>query len=167
MGTTAGFAAGSLMTFGVFLGVIVFTEPPPNTNGAANVITDRGKGPRLVIVSSDRYGMLQLNARVNDEITVRFLVDTGATFTSLGYRDANRLTTKLAPGPLVELVTANGNIRVPTTRFTKVQVGHIVVTDLKGVMESDESVNTNILGMSFLSGLKRWEYQNGKLLLEQ
>ena len=159
MGTTAGFAAGSLMTFGVFLGVIVFTEPPPSSRGVASVSVVATKSSRPIVVSANSWGMFYVEGRINDDVQVRFLIDTGATYTSIMYRDAQRLREGLKHGPTIRISTGNGVIEAPRVLFSRLQIGHIVLDDVDGIIESQRASLTGVLGMSFLKKIKKWEGQ--------
>ena len=46
-------------------------------------------------------------------------------------------------------------------------VGGVVVRNLDALILPDSQLSQNLLGMTFLSRLKRFEYANGKLVLEQ
>ena len=43
----------------------------------------------------------------------------------------------------------------------------IAVYDVPALVLPDEVLGQNLLGMSFLSRLKRYEYANGRMVLEQ
>ena len=51
--------------------------------------------------------------------------------------------------------------------LNSVEVGGITVRDVRALVVPDGGLNKNLLGMSFLSRLKRFEYANGRLVLEQ
>ena len=46
-------------------------------------------------------------------------------------------------------------------------VGGLIVRDVDAMVLPDEALSENLLGMSFLSRLKRFEYANGRMVLEQ
>jgi aspartyl protease family protein len=46
-------------------------------------------------------------------------------------------------------------------------VGGLIVRDVEALVLPDEALAENLLGLSFLSRLKRFEYANGRLVLEQ
>ena len=46
-------------------------------------------------------------------------------------------------------------------------IGGLVVRDVDAMVLPDEALSENLLGLSFLSKLKRFEYANGKMVLEQ
>jgi aspartyl protease family protein len=46
-------------------------------------------------------------------------------------------------------------------------VGGLIVRDVEAMVLPDEALSENLLGLSFLSRLKRFEYANGRLVLEQ
>ena len=52
-------------------------------------------------------------------------------------------------------------------RIAMVDVGGLVVRDVDAMVLPDEALSENLLGLSFLSKLKRFEYANGQMVLEQ
>ena len=48
-----------------------------------------------------------------------------------------------------------------------VDIGGIVVRDVDAMVLPDDALSENLLGLSFLSKLKRFEYAKGRLVLEQ
>ena len=64
-------------------------------------------------------------------------------------------------------VTANGRIKAAPARIDRIEVGGITVYDVPAMVLPDEVLSKNLLGVSFLSRLRRYEYANGRLLLEQ
>ena len=63
--------------------------------------------------------------------------------------------------------TANGTIKAARTRLAMIELGGLVVRDVDAMVLPDEALSENLLGLSFLSKLKRFEYANGRLVLEQ
>ena len=63
--------------------------------------------------------------------------------------------------------TANGTIKAARTRLAMVELGGLVVRDVDAMVLPDEALSENLLGLSFLSKLKRFEYAGGKMVLEQ
>ena len=51
-------------------------------------------------------------------------------------------------------------------RLDRVEVSGITVHDVEALVVPDESLSTNLLGMSFLSRVK-WSHDRGRLVLEQ
>ena len=64
-------------------------------------------------------------------------------------------------------VTANGRIKAAPAKIDRIEVGGITVYDVPAMVLPDEVLSKNLLGVSFLSRLRRYEYANGRLLLEQ
>jgi aspartyl protease family protein len=48
-----------------------------------------------------------------------------------------------------------------------VEVGGLIVYGVDAVIMPDGALNENLLGMSFLSRLRRFEIADGRLLMEQ
>src|SRR5882757_4883672 len=65
------------------------------------------------------------------------------------------------------VTTANGTIKAARTRLAMVDIGGLVVRDVDALVLPDAALSVNLLGLSFLSKLKRYEYANGKMVLEQ
>ncbi len=109
-------------------------------------------------------GHFHVRAKVNGQ-PIEFLVDSGATTTGLSADAARRAN--VVPDSSIDLPidTANGTVMVSTARIALLEVGNIRQADAKAVI-GESFGNTNVLGMSFLSGLKRWHVEGRTLTLE-
>ena len=63
--------------------------------------------------------------------------------------------------------TANGKIKAAPAKLDRIEVGDITVYDVPALVLPDEALGENLLGVSFLSRLKRYEYADGRMVLEQ
>jgi aspartyl protease family protein len=52
-------------------------------------------------------------------------------------------------------------------KLERIEIGDIIVFDVPALVLPDEALAQNLLGVSFLSRLRRYEYANGRLVLEQ
>lgn len=96
------------------------------------------------------------------------MVDTGASVIALTARDAARLGIRPTLREFTaEVKTANGIVRAAPTRLDRVEIDDISVRDVVALVMPDEALSKNLLGLSFLSKLRRFEYSSGKLILEQ
>jgi aspartyl protease family protein len=126
-----------------------------------------GTNSRSVVVSRDGRGHFEVDARVNGR-RIGFMVDTGASVIALTARDAARLGIRPAQNAFVaEVRTANGTVRGAPARLDSVEVGNIQLRDVTALVLPDQALSDNLLGLSFLSRLRRFEYSDGKLVLEQ
>ena len=124
-------------------------------------------GYRTVTVESGRGGHFEVEGAV-DGRRLDFLVDTGATVVALCERDANRLGIFPRPSEYTgRTSTANGVIAVAPVRLSSLEINGIRVYDVAAVVIPDKSLSGNLLGMSFLSRLRRFEMANGRLVMEQ
>jgi aspartyl protease family protein len=122
---------------------------------------------RSVVVPRDGRGHFQVDARVNGR-RIGFMVDTGASVIALTTRDAAQLGIHPSQNAYVaEVKTANGVVRGTPSRLDTVEVGDIELHDVTALVLPDEALSDNLLGLSFLSRLRRFEYSDGKLVLEQ
>ncbi|MPZ55817.1 MAG: TIGR02281 family clan AA aspartic protease [Rhizobiales bacterium] len=122
---------------------------------------------RSVVIVPDRQGHFRVEARV-DGRRLDFMVDTGASVIALTAKDAARLGIRPARSEHTATVkTANGSIKAAPAQLSAVEVDGITVRDVPALVLPDEALSENLLGLSFLSRLRRFEYARGKLVLEQ
>jgi aspartyl protease family protein len=96
------------------------------------------------------------------------MVDTGASVIALTASAAATLGIHPTQRDFAaEVRTANGAVRAAPVRLDMVEIGDLVVRDVAAVVLPDEALSENLLGLSFLSRLRRFEYSDGKLVLEQ
>lgn len=149
---------------------IAATQAPPRMALAAplpGAAAGSSANSRSIVVPRDAGGHFRVDARV-DGRQLRFMVDTGASVIALTASDAARLGIHPAPHEFVaEVRTANGAVRAAPTRIDMVEVGDIVVRDVAALILPDQALSDNLLGLSFLSRLRRFEYSEGRLVLEQ
>jgi aspartyl protease family protein len=107
-------------------------------------------------------GHFWVDGRVNGE-KVEFLVDSGATMTTVGRKTAARVGIDVSPGRNQVVRTGNGLIRVATGRAQTLEIGTIERADLPVHIADDDDLN--VLGMNFLSSLQRWGVEGRWLIL--
>jgi aspartyl protease family protein len=124
-------------------------------------------GSRSLNISPDSRGHFQTEGRIDGQ-RIDFMVDTGATMVALNEKSAARFGLHPSRGDYnANVTTANGTIKAARARLAMLDVGGLVVRDVEAMVLPDEALSENLLGLSFLSKLKRFEYANGKMVLEQ
>jgi aspartyl protease family protein len=122
---------------------------------------------RSVVIAPGSGGHFRVAARV-DGRRVNFMVDTGASVIALTQRDAATLGIHPAERDYVAMVkTANGAMRVAPVELGTVEIDDLEVHNVAAVVLPPGVLNENLLGLSFLSRLRHFEYTDGKLVLEQ
>ncbi len=145
----------------------VLTAPKEAQPATAMAATPAPSGGRTVTIPRDKRGHFQVNARV-DGRQVDFMVDTGASLITLTATSAARLGIRPpARDFTAQVKTANGTARAARTELNRVEIDGVVVRNVAALVMPDEALSENLLGLSFLSKLRRFEYANGKLVLEQ
>lgn len=120
------------------------------------------RGEPSVTLFEDARGHFTGVAVINGT-RVPFLVDTGATFLSLGMSDALRLGIDTSRADRVSARTASGVVAARRVRLASVQIGAINLPQVDAlVLEQD--MPFILLGMSVLSRLEMVR-KNGKMLL--
>jgi len=107
-------------------------------------------------------GHFWVHAKLNGR-DVKFLVDSGATMTTIDRDTANSAGIQVSPKADEFVRTGNGIIRVSSGQADELTVGHIVRHDV-GLQVADND-DLNVLGMNFLSSLSRWGVEGRWLIL--
>lgn len=96
----------------------------------------------------------------------RMLVDSGASTTalSIGTAKAARIALDGEPFPAL-LDTANGQVIARAAQVRSLRIGDIDAHDLS-VVVAPEFGDTDVIGMNFLSRLKRWRVEDRVLVLD-
>jgi aspartyl protease family protein len=124
-------------------------------------------GVRSLSIPRDARGHFQAEGRIDGQ-RISFMVDTGASVIALNEKSAARFGLRPSRGDYNATVsTANGTIKAARTRLAMVELGGLMVRDVEAMVLPDEALSENLLGLSFLSRLKRFEYAGGKMVLEQ
>ena len=164
------FAIAALVLAGVMPRVMghVGKDPTPQTQIAKRIEpAPQPAAGRTVTVRGDRLGHFQVEGSV-DGRRLDFMVDTGASLVALRERDANKLGIFPSPRDYTgRTSTANGVIAVAPVRLSSLEVNGIRIYDVGAVVIPDKALGTNLLGMSFLSRVRRFEMANGRLVMEQ
>jgi len=107
-------------------------------------------------------GHFWVDAKVNGK-DVKFLVDSGATMTTIDRQTAAKARIIVSARPDQYVRTGNGIIRVSSGRAAELQIGGIRRTDVG--LQVAENDDLNVLGMNFLSSLSRWGVEGRWLVL--
>ncbi len=124
------------------------------------------RGGRVVTVNRSNNGHFEVDARV-DGRRVEFMVDTGASVIVLRESAAARLGIRVMPRDYtVNVSTANGIAKAAPVTLNSVDIDGVVVRDVQALVQPDEAISVNLLGMSYLSRV-RFAHERGKLVIEQ
>jgi len=108
-------------------------------------------------------GHFWVTAKVNGH-DVKFLVDSGATMTTIGTQTAKTAGVAVSPGRDQLVRTGNGMVRVASGYADTLAVGPIERRGMRLHVAQDEDLN--VLGMNFLSSLQRWGVEGRWLVLQ-
>jgi aspartyl protease family protein len=124
-------------------------------------------GLRSLSIPRDARGHFETEGRIEGQ-RIAFMIDTGASVVALNETSAARFGVRPSRSDYnATVTTANGTIKAARTQLAMVDIGGLVVRDVDAMVLPDEALSENLLGLSFLSKLKRFEYANGKMVLEQ
>lgn len=162
------FAAAVLVPRYLMQHATVASIAPTTTSAHRDAPIEPNPGnTRAIVVAADSHGHFRVDGRV-DARPMDFVVDTGATMVALTARDAETLGIHPAPSEYtIAVSTANGTARAAPVTLSKVEIGSITIRDVSAMVMPENALNQNLLGMTFLSRLQRYEYSNGRLVLQQ
>jgi len=107
-------------------------------------------------------GHFWVKAELNGQ-EVRFLVDSGATTTTIDRNTARAAGVEISQRRDQYVRTGNGVIRVASARADEIKIGTITRHDV--ALEVADNDDLNVLGMNYLSTLSRWGVEGRWLVL--
>src|ERR1700744_3247180 len=163
--------AAVMICLGTFMADMADRMPPALANPASHQTASMAMAApvagRTLNIPHDSRGHFATEGQIEGQ-RIGFMVDTGASVIDLNESSAAGFGLRPSRGDYnATVTTANGTIKAARTRIAMVDVGGLVVRDVDAMVLPDEALSANPLGLSFLSRLKRFEYANGMMVLEQ
>lgn len=128
-------------------------ENEAKTNGTAmsSVFTPTLKKVTIPITKSNN-AIIVPNVLINNKLGVNFILDTGATYTSISRATAATLGIDLNNAKTISLKTANGIIRVPRITLSSININGIEARNVEVTVHNLPAAKniTGLLGLSFL-----------------
>ena len=151
-------------------GAVVAYGDPDRIAHASNTVSEllhkRAASPgRAVRIARGPSGEFALQAKING-VNAPMVIDTGATSVVLTYE-----TARAAGLPLelleydVDVETAGGHTRAARLTLDRLAIGKLVERSVPALVVPRGQMRTNLLGMSFLDRLERWEVRADRLML--
>jgi aspartyl protease family protein len=133
--------------------------------GTALRVEPQVVGERSVRIRKRSDGHFMVKTQANG-VALSMLVDTGASTVVLKPSDAKRLGIDVDRlRYAVPVQTANGTTYAASVRLRHLSVGNIVLEDVDALVARHGSLKDNLLGMSFLSRLRSYEFTSDYLTL--
>lgn len=123
------------------------------------------KGALSVAFRRALSGHFEAKGLVNGQ-PVYFMIDTGASSVVLCFADAKRIgieTQKLRY--VIPVSTANGSTMAAPIVLDSLKIGDIVRNNVHALITPPDTININLLGMSFLNRLSGYTVRGDRLLL--
>jgi aspartyl protease family protein len=165
--------AAIMIGLGTFMAQIADKMTPrpasaaPSAQLAVTPDTAADTSVRSISIPHDARGHFVTEGRIDGQ-RIAFMVDTGASVVALNESSAARFGLRPARNDYrATVTTANGTVKAAPTRLAALELGGLIVRDVDAMVLPDEALSENLLGQSFLTKLKRFEYANGKMVLEQ
>lgn len=127
--------------------------------------------PRKVVIPINKSSnaIIVPGVVINEKLNVNFILDTGATYTSISRNTAFRLGIDLNAAPKVSLKTANGVIQVPKITLKTININGLIAHNVD-VTIHDLPAAKNVTGLLGLSFLEKFtvtiDKKNDKIILE-
>jgi aspartyl protease family protein len=150
------------------VGAVVAYKYPEKIARAGDAVSEllRERAPaHAVQIARGQSGEFALRAKING-VNAPMVIDTGATSVVLTYE-----TAKAAGLPLelleydVDVETAGGHTKAARLTLDRLAIGKLVERSVPALVVPHGQMKTNLLGMSFLDRLERWEVRADRLML--
>lgn len=150
------------------VGAAVAYKDPERIARASDAVAEllRKRAPtRAVQIARGQSGEFALKAKING-VNAPMVIDTGATSVVLTYE-----TARAAGLPLelleydVDVETAGGHTKAARLTLDRLAIGKLVERSVPALVVPHGQMKTNLLGMSFLDRLERWEVRADRLML--
>lgn len=159
-----------LVTMVLTAGAVIAYKDPEQAARASDTVSEMfrqraAKLPSAVEVPRGQGGEFSLRAKING-VPAPMVVDTGATSVVLTYE-----TAKAAGLPIelldynVDVDTAGGRTKAARLTLDRLAIGKLVERSVPALVVQHGQMKTNLLGMSFLDRLDRWEVRSDRLML--
>ncbi len=143
---------------------VVGAEPVRTATRESEV---RHDGYRQVALRADSRGHFLADATINGR-SFEIIVDTGATTVALTEATARRLGIRPPQSAYrLPMATANGTVMAAPVVLNEVRIGSVAVRNVEATVAPGETLGVNLLGMSFLRRLSKFEVAGGQLVLSQ
>lgn len=116
------------------------------------VVSAASAAKPAMTLMADARGHYFVKGSINGA-SMNFLVDTGATFISLGAADARRARIDYLKGTPGISMTANGQARVWKVKLNSIKLGDITLADVDATVH-EQDMPIVLLGMSFLNRME-------------
>lgn len=113
--------------------------------------TSAASGAQRIVLTSDARGHFFTTAALNG-VSMRFMVDTGASMVTISSNDAKRAGISYLSGQRGMIQTANGIVPAYRIKLDTVSVGDITLRNVDGVVLDGNALGgVGLLGLSFLN----------------
>ncbi|MFZ6861517.1 retropepsin-like aspartic protease family protein [Undibacterium sp. Ji67W] len=121
------------------------------TMGQAVARVAASKSNQVVLHAGDR-GHFMANANING-VSIKMMVDTGASLVTLPASDAVRLGINYTTGARGKMNTAGGTVNAYSVKLDSIKIGDIELYQVDAAV-LDSGLSTPLLGMSFLNRME-------------
>ena len=133
--------------------------------GSAMVVEESPGGPVEVKIRKRLDGHFTAKAEINGT-PITMIVDTGASTIVLRPEDAKKIGINLNKlSYTVPVLTANGRAVAARVRLDTVAIGPLARDDVDALVAEPKALTESLLGMSFLSRLRSYEFSGDFLRL--
>jgi aspartyl protease family protein len=143
---------------------------PEQSSNSASATTRPAPTPATgggyMILEGNQLGHFQTDVQI-EGVSLKMIVDTGATAVTLTAEDADRAGIHPFPNDYtVSMRTANGISQVARVELHQVSVGPITVRDVQALVLQPGASSVSLLGMTFLQRLSSFQVADNRLVLK-
>ncbi len=105
--------------------------------------------------------MIINNVTLNDTLNANFVLDTGASFTTISTATASKLNISTQGAKKIKIMTGSGYVTAPLVKIPRIEVKGLVVKNVEAIVMNLPNYNSKgsqgvvgLLGLSFLNNFK-------------
>ena len=122
---------------------------------------------RSLMLNANRQGHFEVEARIEGGPSISWSTPAPPWWPCAKAPPRRSASDRGRAEYMARVRTANGDVKAAPVKLDRIEIGGITVYDVSALVLPDEALSVNLLGVSFLSRLKRYEYADGRMVLEQ
>jgi len=146
---------------------VMSAQTSPASSSVAAAPKAAKKGSDVAYVRLDRHNSFSTDIEIEGK-TFKAIIDTGASTVAIRYEDAKQLGVFRKGETWNRAVsTANGVGRAMTVRLNNLAIGDLMVYDVEAMVLSPGALGVNLVGMSLLRRLSKFEVRPDVIVLQR
>ncbi|HBH18768.1 MAG TPA: hypothetical protein DDX14_07520 [Cyanobacteria bacterium UBA9579] len=147
-----------------------YSEAAEKARHGLRLIQNKTLKKKVVLnINGHNSALIVRNVKINNHAVSSFILDTGATYTSISTSLARELGVLSSNAPRVNIMTANGAVNAPKVILKSIEIDGLIASNVE-VIILDISATKDVAGLLGLNFIQKFKLtidkRNGELILE-